>query len=428
MSGGRAFEADDPQFLLRKCMTKSELREFICRIPENLASTYFPAFEEGSESVKVVFLDEGMNAWSITYIRKLVQDGFSEYTLDAGWRQVIEDKGLLSKDYVFFFGFKQSYIFIAIRRTPGRGLQVLESKSRELILLHPDQVHSAKHLASKVSLTEGLFALEYIASIYGMFEAGAASSTASPTLSLQDFEAIYHMFQERAKNCVGPVKIEECHLPSLIPRIFLGQDFQERTNLRLNQVGSANSMDQQISHPTSTSSSGHLSQINFQSRGIQTQAGAASFMAPTIQSSTNHSGYFSQTQLGAPSLTASQIQHGTLSSSSGQDSAQERGASNQEAAETKGTQIQGQQNLGNAHLQQENQASQSSHDPRNSSLELQSGGTEFKPFDTNISLTPQPKLSRADINPQPFKRVQLTEEDDDGGSGDPHGEGGAAGE
>ncbi|GLJ45360.1 hypothetical protein SUGI_0954800 [Cryptomeria japonica] len=642
MSGGRAFQADQPQVLFRKCMTTSELSKHICRIPKHLASNYFPAFQPGIKSIKAVFLDERMNAWSIYCTRKLAEDGYTEragyYTLDKGWRQVIEDKGLQPEDWLFFIGFKQSCVLIAIRRTSDKGLEVLESKLRGLILLHPDQVRSAKLLASTVSETEDALAVEYVSCIYGMFEAGGASSMASPDLSLQDFEAIFQMFRERAKFCVGPVEFEKFHLPYRIPRIFSGQDFyrtyrmiEEIRKLGQNRAGSANSIAQQISHPTSLSSSGHLSQSNFQgfqSIGIQTQAGAVNFMAPTIQmgapripaypisdnqsstnrsgyfsqtqegapnftgptiqmgapsfpaypasyhqsstnysekfsqtqalhnqSSTNHSGYFSQTQpgaasftaptiqmgapsfpvypvsynqsstnhsghfsqtqalqsteaqaqvvhatsfaayptsyiqspishygyvsqtspqmfqstgvqtqslkltraqtqagapdfpcrtyklvsevlrplgaqvqesalssmasqiqyqtprtsseqssgtqtqlgapivTGAPSLMASQIQHDTLSSSFKQDFLPSYGMAQEiEAAETRGTQIQGQQNPGNAHSQHGNRASQSSHDIRSPSLELQSGGTEFIPFDTNISPTPQPQF------------------------------------
>ncbi|GLJ45361.1 hypothetical protein SUGI_0954810 [Cryptomeria japonica] len=644
MFGGRAFQADEPQVLFGKYMRKWELRKRVCRIPKSLASNCLPAFQRGITSMNVVFLDESMNAWSINCTCRLAQNDSSDYTenagcytLEEGWRQVIEDKGLQPEDWLFFVRFKQRCILIGIRRTSAEGLELLESKLRGLILLHPYQVYSAKLLASEVSKTEDAFALEYVSCIYGMFEAGAASSTTSPNLSLQDFEAIFQMFQERAKYCVGPVEFEEFNLPNHIPRNFCGQDLystyrmiEERRNPRLNREGSANPMAQQISHPTSTSSCGHLSQSNFQgfqSREIQTQAGAANFMAPTIQmdapgipaytisdnqistnpcgyfsqiqegapnftgptiqmgapsfpacpasyhqrstnysenfsqtqasdnqSSTNHSGYFSetqagaasftaptiqmgapsfpaypvlynqsstydsgyfsqtqalqsteaqaqvvdatsfpaypasyiqsprshygyvsqtspqmfqstgvqtqalqltgaqtqtgapdfpcrtyelvsevlrpvgakvqesapssmasqiqyqtprtfseqssgaQTQLGAPSLMASQIQHGTLSFSFGQDSlpsygmAQEIGAPNQEAAETRGTQIQAQEYPGNAHSQHGDRASQSSHDIRSPPLELQSGGTEFIPFGTNISPTPQPQF------------------------------------
>ncbi|GLJ48760.1 hypothetical protein SUGI_1028340 [Cryptomeria japonica] len=431
MSGGREFQADEPEFLFCKHINGSELSKRICKIPEYLALTHFPAFEtERIRAKEVVFLDERMNAWRFTYTRRLCRNGSTSYTLRGGWQQVFEDKEVKSKDCVCFFRFKQSHIFIFIRQTTDKTFELLESKSRRLILLHPNQVNSAKLLASRVSKAKERFAMEYIACIYGMFEAGAsqiqqeaASSTASPTLSLQDFEAIYRILKERAEYNAGPTEFEEYHLPPRIPRNFSGQDFyrtysmmEERRKPRLNRAGSATSMALQIPHPTSinssehlapqiscptsTSSSGHLSQSNFQLSRIQTQAmGEPSFPAYPVsynQSSTNHSGRVSQlrpspyiqiprnhfgydpqmfqstgaqiqvsapsflasqnqyqtprsfsgqlsgaqTQVGAPSLMASQIQHGTLSSSSGQfylpsyGMVQERGAPNQEAAKT----------------------------------------------------------------------------------------------
>ncbi|GLJ48761.1 hypothetical protein SUGI_1028350 [Cryptomeria japonica] len=324
MSGGRAFQApnsaDEPQFLFFVRMTTSDVSKKQCRIPEDSALTHFPAFDEESKSRKVVFLDERMNAWRIIYKNRLCpRHRTTNYTLKGGWQQVIEDKDLKSEDCVVFFRFNQSYIFIAIRRTSANRFEVLESNSGEPILLHPHQVDSAKRLATRVLEAQERCAMEYVACIYGMFEAGgggsqiqggAASSTASPTLSLQDFEAIYRMFQERANDSVGPIEFEERHLPPRIPRNLCGQDLvgncrmmEARRILRLNQARS-----QQIARPTSASSSGNLSPRSLQmlqSTGRQTQAlpferaqavGATSFPAyptpsPYIQTPRSHFGY-----------------------------------------------------------------------------------------------------------------------------------------